>query len=233
MQRISIAIIILMAFISCKSGAQTADDIINKNIEARGGYDKIKSLRSVVFEGTSLGKKPVTLKYYYKHLEGMRSEFTTDGKTAYNLLTKTGAWSYNPFNDKAPVAMSDSFARDGIFQLDIHGVFVDYKSKGYTAVYEGKDTASGKQCYKIKLTKNGEGDKIFLFDDAFLLQKVITYRLGPDGKYQPVANYFFDYRKNEGGYLFSYRRLGGTIQTIFDKVTTNSAIPDSVFQPGN
>jgi hypothetical protein len=108
-----------------------------------------------------------------------------------------------------------------------------YKSKGYAATYDGKDTAAGKQCYKIRLTKQGEGDKFYFFDDTYMLAKTITSRLMNDGNYQQGWNCYFDYRKNEDGYIFSYRRTSSTGQTLFDKVTTNTSIPASVFEPGN
>lgn len=212
---------------------QTADDIISRNIEARGGYDKVKSLRNIIFEGTSLGKSRVAVKVYYDHLKAMRSDFTTNNKTGYNILTTEAGWYFNPYTDKAPVALDQKLVKDGIFQLDIHGLFMDYKSKGYAAMYDGKDTAAGKQCYKIRLTKQGEGDKFYFFDDNYMLAKTVTSRLMNDGNYQQGWNCYFDYRKNEDGYIFSYRRTSSTSQTLFDKVTTNTAIPASVFEPGN
>ena len=176
MQRLFTAAFLLLLFSACggsnennagkedkdgKKDELTADDIIAKNIEARGGYDKIKSLRTIIFEGTSLGKGVVTVKIYYDHLKAMRSDFTTNNKTGYNILTTKAGWYFNPYTDKAPIPLDQKLVKDGVFQLDIHGLFIDYKSKGYEVTYNGKDTAAGKQCYKITLTKEGEGDKVF------------------------------------------------------------------------
>ncbi|MEO7982719.1 MAG: hypothetical protein ABI688_01430 [Bacteroidota bacterium] len=235
MKRFPVLPVLFCLLASCTATAQTADDIILKNITARGGYAKIKALRSIVFEGSSTSQgKPVAVKVYYDHLKAMKTEYTILGKTAYTILTTKGGWNYNPFGtDKVPVAMQDNIAKDGLFQLDIQGLFVDYKAKGYKASYEGKDTAAGKNCFKIKLVKAGEGDKIYLFDESYLLLKSIAYRLSADGKYVPGTNYYYDYRRNTDGYLFSYRRVGGTTTTQFDKVTTNTTIPASVFIPGN
>jgi len=216
-----------------KEAGPTADDIISKNIEARGGYDKVNSLQTIIFEGTSLGKGKVAMKVYYDHLKAMRSDFTTNGKTGYNIQTTNAAWYFNPFTDKAPVQLDEALAKDGVFQLDIHGLFVDYKKKGYQAIYEGKDTAAGKQCFKIKLTKAGEKDKTYFFDETYMLSKTIISRLMSGGNYLEGWNCYYDYRKNEDGYLFSYRRTSSTGQTLFDKVTTNTSIPASVFEPGN
>ena len=66
---------------------------------------------------------------------------------------------------------------------------------------------------------------------ACLLQKATTYRLRDRGKYEPVDIYFFDYRNTDEGYLFSYRRSKSGAQYLFDKVTANAVMPQSLFLP--
>jgi hypothetical protein len=232
MKLLSTAAILVLIFASCGGGAQTADNIIAKNIEARGGYEKVKSLKSVMMEGRAVtGNKSLPMNVYYDNLKAMRTEYIEGKNKAYIILTTTAGWTYNPVTDSVPVPTKDIYVKDGIFQLDIQGLFVDYKTKGYKAEYNGKDTAGGKQCDKITLKKEGEGDKIYFFDAASLLQKVTTYRLRDGGKYVPVDVYFFDYRNTDEGYLFSYRRSSSTAQYLFDKVTANAVMPQSLFQP--
>jgi len=232
MKQFSTAMVLVLMLASCGGGAQTADDIISKNIKARGGYEKVKSLKSVMMEGRAItGNKSVGMNVYYNNLKAMRTEYIVGKKKAYIILTAAAGWTYNPVTDSVPVATKDIYVRDGFFQLDVQGLFVDYKTKGYKAEYKGKDTAGGKQCDKITLKKEGEGDKIYFFDAAFLLQKATTYRLRDNGKYEPVDIYFFDYRNTDEGYLFSYRRFTSGAQYLFDKVTANAVMPQSLFQP--
>lgn len=234
MQRYSLVLpAILLLLVSCSSPSVSADDIIERNIEARGGYDKVRSLRNVVFEGTTESKgQPVTVRYYYEHMRGMRSEFIVSGRTAYRIYTPAAGWIYNPFDTNGIKAIDEDEVKDAFFQLDIQGLFVDYKQKGYRAKYEGMDTALGKDCYKIRLIREGEGDKAYFFDKEYLLQKVITYRLASDGSYQPGVNYFLDYRKDANGYLFSFKRIDTRgVPVTFDKVTTNTNLPEFVFVP--
>lgn len=228
---ISIPLLGLIAVTSL--AAQKADEVIAANIEARGGYGKIKTLHTAIFEGRRISlDRELLMKVYYLHNKGMRSEFTIAGKTGYTIYTTAGGWTFNPFDGKGVAEVPAAMLKDILFQLDIHGIFLDYKEKGYKAEYQGKDTAYGQLCDKIILKKEGEGDKIYFFDTKNLLLKTIMYLLDASGGYTPSVTYYLDYRKEANGFVFSYKRVSN-FETIFSTITTNSPINEAIFKPAN
>src|SRR5438105_9299054 len=112
--------------------AQTADELIQKNIQARGGIAKIKAVQSMRLTGTMSvedERMPSTLEI--KRPNKTRWEFTVDGQTAVQAFDGKTGWSLMPFSGKTePETMSDDDLRDIELQADMDGPLVDYKEKG-------------------------------------------------------------------------------------------------------
>ena len=61
--------------------SQTADDVVKKHIEAIGGYEKIKSIRTITFEGTHKSSKIETsFKSYIIHDSIVCTDGIANGK---------------------------------------------------------------------------------------------------------------------------------------------------------
>lgn len=218
--------------ISACSDAQTVDDIINKNIEAKGGLEKINSVNTLVFSGTATNRGSIiAIKLFYNHEKAMRTELSLGNTESYTILTRTEGWRFSNADTNGVVPLKDWEIADAAFQLDAHGVYIEYKKKGYDAEYMGKDTALGKQCDKIKLVKKGEGDKIYFFDDSHMLVKSIIQRMTATKTYMTSTTYYLDYKKNEDGYLFSYTRKVGNETVTFTDITANAFLPEIFFKP--
>src|SRR3974377_2120017 len=135
--------------------AQTVDEIISKNIQARAGIDKIKSVQTIRSTGTSARgpgmEAPATM--VQKRADKARIEFTLQGLTAVQAYDGTDAWQIMPFTGKKdPEAMSADDKKDIEENADIDGPLVDYKSKGNKVELLGKDKLEGTDVYKLKVT---------------------------------------------------------------------------------
>ncbi|HTB31375.1 MAG TPA: hypothetical protein VK808_05070, partial [Bacteroidia bacterium] len=69
--------------------AQTADDIINKNIAAMGGLDKLNSIKSIYMEDSNnvQGMK-IPVKIWQVNQKSQRVEFSFSGMTGFEILRK-------------------------------------------------------------------------------------------------------------------------------------------------
>ncbi|MBZ5721081.1 MAG: outer membrane lipoprotein-sorting protein [Acidobacteriia bacterium] len=152
--------------------AQTVDEIIAKNIEARGGLDKIKAVQSMRSSGKmefgpGMEAPGVMIQ---KRPSYVRLDFTVQGLTATQAYDGKSGWAIMPFTGKKdPEAMSADDTKDFEDEADLDGPLVDYKSKGHQVELLGKEKVEGTDAYKVKLTrKNGDVDIIYVDADSFL-----------------------------------------------------------------
>src|SRR5262245_39460052 len=111
----------------------TADELVKKNIEARGGLEKIHSVKSLRMTGTmSMGSEaaaPTVLEF--QRPSKVRWEFTVDGQTAVQAFDGKTAWVILPFTgDTEPHEMSAEDRKGIALQADIDGPLVDPEKKG-------------------------------------------------------------------------------------------------------
>jgi outer membrane lipoprotein-sorting protein len=152
--------------------AQTADELIGKNLQARGGKDKIKAVQSARMTGKMVMgqgmEAPFTLEM--SRPNKMRMEFTIQGMTGVQAFDGKTGWSVMPFmGKKDPEAMSADEVKQAADQADMDGVLVDYKDKGHQVEYAGKEDVEGTPAYKLKVTKkNGDVANVYLDAESYL-----------------------------------------------------------------
>jgi hypothetical protein len=224
------AAFIFLSFASLR--AQTADDIINKHIDAIGGIDawhKVNSMRmsaAVTMQGTEI---PITLTRVEN--KGARVDISMMGMSGYSINTPTEGWSYMPFGgQQKPEAMTPDQVKDGKDEFDIQGGLVDYKAKGYTAELVGKEDVEGTECWKIKLNmKDGKVRTNFFDPDTYLLIRQVD-KVMVDGKEQESTTDFSNFQKLPEGITMPMAVSGGMGEAIIKKVEINIPVADSVFQ---
>ena len=116
--------IVMVAVLVPTVWAQTVDEIIAKNIQARGGADKLKSVQSVKSTATmAMGpgmEAPGVLIQKRDNLA--RLEFTIQGLTAVQAYDGKNAWQVMPFmGKKDPELMSADEAKEMEETADMDG----------------------------------------------------------------------------------------------------------------
>ncbi len=218
--------------------AQTVDDIIAKNVQARGGLGKIKSVQTIRSTGTmSMGggmEAPGMM--IQKRPDMARLEFTVQGLTAVQAYDGKTAWQIMPFmGKKDPEVMSADDEKDIEENADIDGPLVDYKSKGNKVELLGKEKVEGTDAYKLKITlKNGDVITDYLDADSFLEIKQETKRM-IRGSEQDVESSLGDY-KEVNGLMFPFAMENGIKgsqekeKLTISKIELNVPVDDSVFK---
>jgi outer membrane lipoprotein-sorting protein len=218
--------------------AQTVDDIIAKNIQARGGLDKLKSVQSIKSTATmAMGpgmEAPGVL--IQKRGNLARLEFTIQGLTMVQAYDGKNAWQIMPFTGKKdPELMSGDEAKEVEEMGDFDGPWVDYKSKGNQVELLGKEKIEGTDAYKLKVSlKNGDVQTIYMDADSFLEIKEETKRT-VRGSEQVMESSIGDY-KEVGGIIFPFAVENGAKgssekqKLTITKVELNVPADDSIFK---
>lgn len=147
------------ALIAATASAQTADEIIAKHLEARGGKDKILAAEAVRITGTmTMGPQQAPFTMEWKSPNRVRLEFTVGGQTGVQAYDGATAWMHLPFMGKAePEAMPAEQAADMEQQADLAGPLVEYQAKGHQVSLVGKREVEGTEVYDLEITlKNGD-----------------------------------------------------------------------------
>jgi outer membrane lipoprotein-sorting protein len=149
------------ALLCLPAHAQTLDEVIAKNLAARGGKDKITAVQTMRVKGTmTMGpgmEAPFTMEW--KAPNHLRLEFTIQGQTGVQAYDGTTAWMYMPFMGKTePEKMAPEQTADMEQQADmLAGPLVDYQKKGHSVRLVGKRDVEGTEAYDLEITmKNGD-----------------------------------------------------------------------------
>jgi len=194
--------ITLLLFLPTAAAAQTADEIVKKVLDTRGGVEKIKAVQSerisghVSFAQDMEGTFVVELKRPLK----MRVEITIQGQEIIRVYDgKSSGWMVNPFmGNKAVEPLPPEELRNISDESDFDGPLVDYKAKGNHIEFGGKEMLDDKPVYRLKLTnKNGDVRSYFFDSSSFLLLKWEGTRKTGDQKV-PWESFFSAFHEVEG-----------------------------------
>jgi outer membrane lipoprotein-sorting protein len=228
----------LLCFLPVAAAAQTADEIVKKALEARGGVAKLKAVQSeritgrITFAHGEEGVFVVELKRPLK----MHVEISVEGQKIVRVYDgKSTGWMINPFLDAKDVQpMTPEDLKSISDESDFDGPLVDYKIKGNQIELVGKQSLDDKPVYRLKLTnKNGEVRFYFLDATSFLLVKWEGTRKTGEQEL-PWESFFSDFQQVQG-LRFPFRIDQGSPGTEIkqtltaEKIEIDPQIDDSRF----
>ena len=226
----------LVAGVAAGGQAQTVDEIVAKNVKARGGEEKLKAIGTLRTTTTfSQGSLRAEYRQENKRPGKVREEFVLQGMAQVQAYDGKEGWQISPFSGrKDPELMSQDDTKSLVVDGDIDGPLVDYKEKGHKAELVGHDSMEGTDCYKIKLSmKNGDIRYYYLDTDSFLELK-IEVQTTIRGALQESEIYYGDYEEVNGVYYpFSVVQVqkgsDSRAQFTVTKVEQNVAMDDAHF----
>jgi outer membrane lipoprotein-sorting protein len=226
---------VLLFFANAGVFAQSANDIINKNIEAMGGRDKLSRLNSVYEEmTTSVMGQDIPAKIWIVNEKGMRTEMTVMGQQMITVITADTGWMINPMTgNNTPQPLPSNILKQSLGKMDLRGQLMDYMNQGFTATLLGKEADGSKEAYKIKLVKSGQPTFTFYIDvSSYLISKIAT-DANTNGQNTAVIVVMSDYRKTPEGYFFPFLTTieagSSEIKSQITKLTINPAVDPSLF----
>jgi outer membrane lipoprotein-sorting protein len=215
----------------------TADQIVQKHIDALGGGARLNAIQTLVVTGKAsiLGQTEAPLTIQIKRPNLMRLEIAFQGQKIVQAFDGVTAWTINPMISSQPKQSSDEDTRAAQEASDfIGGNLVDYKSKGNTVEVVDQEAVEGVAVYKLKITKkSGAVEYDYLDAKTFLPVKTEGKRtqLGQEilyesklAKYKPVEGVLIPFSVTQ---LVNGRLA---MEITIERMDANSPIEDAVFK---
>ncbi|HET7453431.1 MAG TPA: tetratricopeptide repeat protein [Thermoanaerobaculia bacterium] len=218
----------------------SADEIVARHVEARGGAARLAAIRTIIYRGTYREGSHVSdhavmalMRPYFK-LVGDPEAPIGDFAEGYD----GSAWEYygDPGIVLRTVGAASAAARHGMW---IDGPFVDYRGKGSTIEVEGVETIGGRETYRLRLTmRDGFASEEFIDTRTYL--EVANRKAAPIhafGEKVSSETRFADFRPVEG-ILFPFRSeeveiaTGRVLNTMqWREIVVNRPLDPAVFSP--
>jgi len=230
-------VVAAVACLSIVTLAQTADELVNKNIQAKGGMEKIKAIQSIRITGKLNGGGGFTAVITQENQRPnlARDTFSLQGMTAITAYDGSAGWRIQPFGGhKDPEWIGEDGMHGLIREADFDGPLVDYKEKGNTVEYLGHDIVDGDDALRLKVTlKNGDIVYYFLDPDTFLeireevqefIRGSVRESVTEMGSYKPVNGVMYPFSVSQGS-----KENPAESTTTVEKIEANVPIDASDF----
>jgi hypothetical protein len=236
---LTISALITPAIFAQVTNPPTVDELVAKNIEAKGGATALNSLQSLRLSGKLLvpvqGRIELAYLQTKKRPDEVRTEASLQGMTQIEAYDGKEGWKVSPFfGRKDPERMSADDIKALVEDTEMGGPLADWKAKGSTVEYLGTEDVDGTPAHKLKVVrKNGDVSFVYLDPDHFLEIRIVTQRMR-HGAHEEVETDLGDYEKAGGVFvptsIESGRKGAPDKQVIvIDKLEANAPVDDAVF----
>ena len=218
--------------------AQTADELVAKNLQAKGGLEKMRAIKSLRMTATfDAGGFRAQIGQESERPNLLRQTFTVQGMTQVVAYDGDAGWQINPFQGrKDPERVGDEQLRGLVEDADFDGPLIDAQAKGNKIEYIGHDQVDGDDVYKLKVTlKNGDIFYYSLDPDTYIEIQIEKQRFVRGavresvtllGSYKPVNGVMFPFSIVSGPK--NNPEAGGKITV--QKIEANVAIDNKDFK---
>src|SRR5438477_8993440 len=166
--------------------AVTLDELLAKNLAARGGAANVEKLQTLRLTGRAVfagqgrsGAKIETAWAQVQQRPGkFRSEVTRQGLTAVQAWNGKEGWKLAPFGGRRePERASQDDARALAQDANLEGQLISWREKGSKVDYLGVEDVDGTPAHKLRVAlKDGDVQYVFLDPDAFLEIRIVNER---------------------------------------------------------
>jgi hypothetical protein len=226
------------ACFTASMSAQSVEDLVARNLQAKGGIDKIKAIHSYRASGRwQRGSLVAQVGLYAREPDLLRTTFTFQGMTGIQAYDGSIGWKISPFQGrKEPERLGEDDLRDLVEDADFYGPLVDYQQKGNTVEYLGHDTVEGDDALRLKVTlKNGDIVYYYLDPDTYMeirterqqfIRGSVRETVKDLGSYKEVAGVYYPFSIESGPKGDPSDRS----KITFDKIEANIAIDLAEFK---
>jgi len=219
----------------------TVDEIVARQVEARGGAAKLAALHNLEVAGKAVfggDDFAITAQFAQvrKQPSSIRTEITLQGLTAIDAYDGKESWSVDPFQGrKDPFRTTADEARGLAQDADIEGPLVRWREKGHQIRYLGTEDVDGTPALKLRVAlKDGDVQYVYLDPDYFLeIRRVSERKIR--GSERVTETDFGAYAQIDGVFIptsMESGRKGGpkTQRITLESIRANVPLDDGIFR---
>jgi len=215
--------------------AQTADDVVNKYLDAIGGRALLGTIKSlyVESEASMMGNTlPVTINCLFG--KGYKTEMDISGQKIIQCVTDNGGWMINPMagNSTAQPMPEDEY-KSSKDNLQLGAPLINYAANGSKIELVGKETLDSVSVYHLKLTDKDNNETNFYINSTTYYMVKMTKTVA-DAQID-ITTTFSDYQKTDAGYVMPFTTKmsmsnGIDFTMTVKKVVVNKEIDPKIFE---
>ena len=223
----------------------SAEQIIEKNITARGGLDAWRKVQSMVWVGhiESANAPAPNLPFVLvqQHPNKSRFEIKTQNQISLHVYDGNRGWKMRPTSSGKPELQPYSreelsFAADG---QSLAEPLTDYQARGITVALDGIDEVEGHKAYRLNVTlPSGASHHMWIDAKTFLDLKSDREYRNSHGQSGRLAMFYRNYKTIEGVQIPLMIESGVDVakasdKMVIDKVTLNPQLDEMTFAKPN
>lgn len=233
--RQALRIVVLLSCLPSASAAQSVDVIVAQALRAKGGVERIQSVRGLTMRGTMKADGldvPMTLTTLRPHY--FRQEAQVQGATVVQAFDGERAWVLNPLVVATPQALPDEHARRMKDQADFDGPLLETARKGIVITFDKFERIEGRGANCLRIARaEGPVQRLCLDADSGLELRS-SVEIDEEGRKVRIDTLFSDYRTVDGLTLpFRVRTLVNgrpQSQLVIDRVELESNVDTALFK---
>ena len=234
--QIAALLVVALALPAAPGAAQTLDEIIARNLEAKGGIETLKGTKTVRMTGaleSPSAPLPMTIKLEAKRPNLMRREMRMGEQAMISAFDGTSAWVKQ--GDGPVQTLSGPEAEQLKQGAEFDSVFLNYKEAGHKVEFVGTETVGGKPAHHLRVTRKEGQVQDYYIDAASGLEVKMSMETEQAGIKLKVDTELSDYRNVDGRMVpFKMRQFtnGNPAGEItFKTVEFNVPLDDALFEP--
>jgi outer membrane lipoprotein-sorting protein len=231
-----VSVTLVTAALLCLAGVradatQSIDQVIQKNIDAKGGLTRLKAIQTIKQTATlSMQGAEFAITMYSKRPNYVRQEMSVNGQLVVNGFDGLSPWILNPNVAPRAIVVTGPQAEQIRQQSNFDSQLMDYKALGLTAAMNGFEMMGGRRVVHVRLTSpDGHRSDVYLDGETYLDAKVST-----QNNQLRLDQEMSDYRDQDGIKVpFLIRTLtNGVVQSELkvQKVEFNVKLDDALFK---
>lgn len=234
MSRVTVTLV--TAALLCLAGVradatQSVDQIVQKNIEAKGGLERLKAIQTIKQTATlSMQGTEAAVTMYSKRPNMTRQEISVNGQLVVSAFDGLTPWILNPNVSPKAVVVTGPQAALIKQQSNFDSQLMDYKALGLTVAMSGFEMMGDRRVVHLRLTSpDGQRSDLYLDAETYLEARLTT-QTGPVRLDQEIS----DYREHDGVKVpFLIRTLTNSVlqsELKVQKVEFNVKVDDALFK---
>jgi outer membrane lipoprotein-sorting protein len=225
-----------LALVAASAGAQTAEEVVARYLEARGGLERLRQVQSLRLTGRMVLPglvAPFVLEL--KRPAKMRTDFAIEDRQAVRAYDGKQAWMLLPLPGESPRPMSPDEAADAKAQADVDlSPLVDSEAKGFTVELVGRERRGGSDAWKLVVRGGGGSPRTLFLDSGTHLVVQTEEERTVEGETVLFVTEVGEYRTVDG-IVFPHQIHLGPVgsaerqRLVFEKIEVNPTLDDRRF----